>query len=136
MKPFGSVLFLSTLILGALAAPPPGTASAAGTLTVNTLADENDGFDGTCSLREAIARVNAVHGSGDCDFITTHVYDAIQFSVTGTITLSSALPNINQRMTITGPGPSKLIIDAGPSTEGFHINAGVSATISGLTVTG
>src|SRR2546423_6357712 len=99
MKPFGSDLFLLALILGALAAPPPGTASAAGTLTVNTLADESEVLDGTCSLREAIARVNAGSGSGDCDFFPSHVYDAIQFSVTGTITLSSvlgALPNINQ----------------------------------------
>src|SRR5437762_7412185 len=102
MKRFAPVLFLSALLFGGHVGPGPGTASAAGILTVDTLTDENEVFNGTCSLREAIARVNAVHGSGDCGPNLLSVYDTIHFSVTGTITLSSALgplPNINQPVT-------------------------------------
>ena len=99
----------------------------ASTWTVNTTADSNDGSCGsTCSLRDAITAANADSG------------DIIQFSasVTGTITLASALPAITANMTITGPGAASLTVSGNNSaTVGtiFTIESG-TVSISDLTI--
>src|SRR4051794_26262642 len=60
----------------------------------NNLADNvcNDG-SGNCSLRAAIQQANATSGT-----------DTINFSVTGTINLTGALPDIIGILNINGPG--------------------------------
>src|SRR6185369_14359112 len=72
------------------------------TLTVNTLVDENNGIGiGGVSLREAVAAAAAG--------------DTIDFSVVGTISLTSAdtghIP-ISKNLTIQGPGANLLTVKA------------------------
>ena len=68
-------------------------------ITVNTLADENDGIAvGGISLRDAIAAAT----SGE----------TIDFSVTGTILLENGELAIDKPLTVIGPGASLLTIDA------------------------
>jgi len=94
-----------------------------------TVLNAND--SGPDSLRAAIDQANAMPGP-----------DTIAFapSVTGTITLSSALPNLSTYITVDGPGASVLTVSrsAAPGTPEFGIftvTAGAEVTISGLTIT-
>src|SRR5262245_39424620 len=81
-------------------------------LTVTTLADTSDPDDGQLSLREAIAAANAQDGD-----------DTIDFSVTGTIKLGSALPSLSSNVTITGPGADQLTVrrDTGGDYRIFRV---------------
>lgn len=60
--------------------------------------------------------------------------DTINFSVTGTISLGSALPAITQNLTISGPGANQLSVSGAGSNSIFQVNSNVSVTISGLTI--
>ncbi len=108
------------LVLGALAVTPAAPAYAA-TLTVDTLADEDDNscVDGDCSLRDAIKA--ALPG------------DTIDFAVTGIIVLSSQLL-INKDLTVSGPGPGSLTISGNHATRVFNIDSYKVVSISGLAV--
>jgi hypothetical protein len=112
-------------------------------LTVNTIGDAADanvgdaicdtdlGTSGNqCTLRAALQETNAIPSD-----------DTIGFSLpaNSTITLSTALPNINGNLVINGPGANTLTVQR--STAGgtpvfriFTINSGKVVTISGLTV--
>jgi hypothetical protein len=104
-------------------------------ITVNTLIDVNAN-DGLTTLREAVAAAS----SGD----------TINFSVTGTINLSSqGQITINKSLTINGPGASLLTIRAynptgaqnGDGSRIFNIDDGNAlvertVTLSGLKLTG
>lgn len=99
----------------ALAAPLAGTSSVwAGTLVVTSLNDNGPG-----SLREAIACA----GPGD----------TIQFSVKGTITLTSGALMVFQDLTIEGPGPKQLKISGNQADRVFVVAGGV-VTISGVAI--
>ena len=68
--------------------------------TVTTTDDHDDSScDGDCTLREAINAANAIASP-----------DTIEFKVTGTINLTSALPNIIDDVEIVGPGASVLTV--------------------------
>lgn len=108
-------------------------AQAAATFTVNSLADTSDAAPGDgacanaggqCTLRAAIEEANALGGD-----------DTINFSVTGTINLTGALPSLTN-ITINGPGSGLLTVrrDTGGNYRIFNIN-GFIVNISGLTVT-
>src|SRR5438094_6538095 len=104
-----------------------GTARAA-TYTVNSLADPGDGNCNAaeCTLREAITQANA-NGGGD----------TINFTVNGTINLSSELPNVSVGVSIAGPGAGLLTIrrDSGGDYTVLTVNAigtVVLVNISGL----
>ena len=86
----------------------------AAVLTVTSLAD-----GGTGSLRDAVASSS----SGD----------TIQFGVTGTINLSSAI-NIPHTLDVQGPGAAALIVDANHVDRAF-ITSGSPVVLSGLTIT-
>ncbi len=75
---------IGIFIFAGLALPPAQPALAAG-YTVNSLADTDDGVCNAtnCTLREAINAAN-----------DTYAADTIQFSVSGTISLSTVLPGI------------------------------------------
>src|ERR1700761_6457563 len=62
----------------------------AATITVNSLA--NTGASGICVLRDTITAANTKAATHGCVVGTGN--DTIQFSVTGTITLRSTLPQI------------------------------------------
>jgi LPXTG-motif cell wall-anchored protein len=112
------LLITCVVALGAsgLSVAPVGAA----TLTVTTLSDSGAG-----SLRQAIVDANASAGAD------TIVFDA---GLTGTITLSSNLPNISDPLTITGPGEDDLVIDGATTYRPFWIEPGESLTISDLTL--
>src|SRR5262245_920596 len=97
--------------------------------TVNTLVDENNGIAvGGVSLREAITEANA-NGTG---------LDTIDFSVsvTGTINLTGALPNLDTDLTIDGPGANLLTVrrDTGGDYSLFKVPAGRTVTLQDLTL--
>jgi CSLREA domain-containing protein len=109
------------------------TVEAASTFIVNTLSDTPDAApgngacadaNGLCTLRAAIQEANALAG-----------IEAISFSITGTINLTSALPDLSS-LTINGPGSSQLTVrrDTGGDYRIFSI-PGADVSISGLTVT-
>ncbi|HEX9000675.1 MAG TPA: choice-of-anchor Q domain-containing protein, partial [Blastocatellia bacterium] len=81
---------------------------------------------GAGSLRQAMLDANAAPGG-----------DIITFIVTGTINLASALPAIEQDLTITGPGANQLTVrrDTGGNYRIFQINVATTVSISGLTLT-
>src|SRR5436309_1818998 len=83
--------------------------------TVTNLLDHGPG-----SLRDTIA----ASASGD----------TINFSVSGTITLTNGQFNILTNLTISGPGPGILGISGNHNYRVFGIGAGATVSISGLTI--
>jgi hypothetical protein len=61
--------------------------------------------------------------------------DTIDFSVTGTITLTSGELVVHTSVMINGPGADQLAVDGNNASRVFHINPGKTVTISGLTIT-
>ncbi|MGD8782635.1 MAG: choice-of-anchor Q domain-containing protein [Ignavibacteria bacterium] len=82
-----------------------------------TVTNTND--SGTGSLRQAIT--NATSG------------DVIEFSVTGTITLSSQL-TIGKNLTINGPGASALTISGNSSVRVIEVNSSYTLNINNLSI--
>lgn len=97
------------------------------------------GSDGLCTLREAIGAANSNTASGgavgECAAGSGSGSDTINFSASGTINLTTALPDINSDMTIEGPGSGLLTVrrDTGGDYRIFNINFG-TVGISGLTI--
>ncbi len=131
-------LFLRLAGLSLLALGVPGlhqpAAHAATTFTVNSTGDGADNnladnvcndSGGNCTLRAAIQQANATAGT-----------DTINFSVNGTINLTGALPDVTSNVSIVGPGSGLLTVrrDTGGNYRIFTIVNGVTASISGLTV--
>src|ERR1051325_306030 len=105
----GWVAIVLLALVFAFGAPGVQVARAAGaTITVNSLGDDATAGDGNCTLREAMnnANDNADTTSGDC--VAGVADDTIDFSVSGTITLGSSLPDIGGDLTISGPGAVNL----------------------------
>jgi fibronectin-binding autotransporter adhesin len=92
------------------------------TYTVDALTDTGAGSGLQGDLLYAIDQANSHAGS------------TIQFSVTGTITLTGALPALSQNVTITGPGASSLTVSGDNEFRVFEVDANVTASISGLTI--
>ncbi len=108
------------------------------TFTVNSLGDTPDANPGNqvcadgagnCTLRAALMEANAL---GICAVLT------INFSVTGTINLTGALPDIISSLTITGPGAKLLTVRRNTNSE-YRIftipNGGLNIVMRGLTIT-
>ena len=84
-------------------------------LTVTSLADSGAG-----SLRAQVAASAAG--------------DTIQFSVSGTIILNSAI-SIGHTLFVQGPGPSALVVDANHVDRAFIIGINSTNVLSGMTIT-
>jgi FG-GAP-like repeat len=118
------------------------------TLTVNTLVDENTfgGTDPTLSLREAIELTDgtlAVSSLSPAEQAqvsgtphTAGVTDHIGFSVQGTITLTSALPDFsnNSVVNLLGSGPNNLTVarSSATGTPDFSVFTVDSGSVAGL----
>ena len=88
----------------------------ASTCTVTSTADTTD--SGT--LRNCLTTVNPG--------------DTIDFGVTGTITLTSALPQITGNLTLYGSGPAVLTISGAGSYPVFSIGSLATVTMNGMTI--
>ena len=97
--------------------------------TLLSILVSNAGDSGPGSLRAAIEQANATP-------------DTIMFapSVTGTITLETALPDLSSDITIQGPGASVLAvangITSGIPVRNFNVTATAQVAISGLEIRG
>jgi CSLREA domain-containing protein len=119
----GAVVAAATLALTIGATPT----NAAG-ITVNTLADVAGPPE--CSLRDAIMAASTDTAQGGC---TAGIgADAISFSVAGTITLGSSLPDITADVTVDGGGT--ISVDGAGKYRPFSID-GAAVTLTGLTIT-
>src|SRR5437667_444405 len=107
------ILFVITLLFAAMASVQIVHAA---TITVTSTADSGVG-----TLREALA--SASDG------------DTIDFSVSGTITLTSGQLVVNNSLTISGPGAANLAVNGNAASRIFYISSGKTVTISGLTIT-
>jgi CSLREA domain-containing protein len=118
-----------------------GITPAANTIIVNSLSDAANAGDGLCTLREAIAAANNNTASGaaagECAAGSNNNTDTINISVSGTIDLATALPNISD-VIINGPGASSLTVrrSTAAGTPNFRIfTVSGAVNISGMTIT-
>ncbi|MHC4878149.1 MAG: beta strand repeat-containing protein [Planctomycetota bacterium] len=97
---------------------------------VDTVDDESDGDHsaGDLSLREAI---ELTRGNPDTQDV---VFSPSIFGQT--ITLNGSPLEISDAIAITGPGDDQVIINADGQSRAFTVHSGVTAEISGLTITG
>jgi hypothetical protein len=94
-----------------------------GAFEVQTFLVYNTADSGAGSLRTALTNANLAGGSD------------ILFATSGVISLASALPAISSDVYIIGPGANNLSIDGSALYQVFDIESGVTAAISGLTIT-
>ena len=102
------------------------------TWTVNSLGDTGAGSGTSGDLRYVITQADKTPGN-----------NSINFSVTGKITLNSALPDLSNTtgvMDIDGPGASRLTMAPVAGSyfyySVFTVNTGVTATLTGLAISG
>ena len=111
-----SLFLLAVLLAGMLAVNGTSVARAASFTVINTL------DSGTGSLRQAILDANATSGA-----------DTITFSVSGTISLASALPAISEDLTIDATGQN-VTISGGDTVRVMAINTGQTVALKALTI--
>jgi CSLREA domain-containing protein len=115
----------------------PSAASAPAALnadiTVTSLGDAI-ASDGVCTLREAITAANTNATVNECVHAGSAGMDSIQFSVSGTITLTSALPDISGDLALAGPGASNLTISGANLYRVFYVNSNVTLDLQNLTI--
>jgi CSLREA domain-containing protein len=136
---------MSHLFLVVLLALPLAVAQAA-TITVNTALDQNpSAVDGLCSLREAIQAVIVTAAQDGCPAGSPELgapgvgKDTIDFNLPlpATITLSAPLPaldDIDDGVTISGPGSRLLTISGASQFRVFRVFPAQAVTIDGLTI--
>jgi CSLREA domain-containing protein len=114
---------------------------AGNTIIVNSTADVANNADGLCTLREAITAANTDTASGavagECGPGSGSDSDTINLTgVAGTITLSSALPNISSDIIFSGPGPSQLIVSGNNLFRVFNVTLASPGVVnfSGITI--
>ena len=110
-------------------------AQAGPALIVNTSTDTDDDScdllgqgigNQDCTLREAIDAANALAGA-----------NTINFSVSGTITLGSTLPSINDAAGLTIDGTGQMVTISGDgSNQVLYVNTGTALTLDNMTITG
>lgn len=112
----------------------PGREVFAAAITVNSLLNTTNNADGVCTIREAIINANndaatwtnCVAGAGA---------DVISFSAAGTITLTSALPNITDVDGLTINGGNNITISGNNLFRIVTVNANVPVTFQDIILT-
>jgi hypothetical protein len=123
---------LIAAITAAFAIVGLSTVTRAATIVVNSLADP--GAPGICALRDAITAANTMTATNGCAAGTGN--DAINFSVAGTITLSSTLPEVTDSlMTVNGPASPGITISGGNEVRVMQIAPKATVKLNNLTVT-
>ncbi|WP_165230648.1 choice-of-anchor Q domain-containing protein [Aquisphaera insulae] len=120
-----------TASLDGVTSPDDTLTVIAPSFVVDTADDSFGFFSGTTSLREAIAGANAVPGQ-------TITFDSIAFNTPQTITLGGTqleLSGTTGVTTITGPAGG-VTVSGGGLSRVFQVDPNVTASISGLTITG
>jgi CSLREA domain-containing protein len=123
-----SLLILTLAMLASV------TALNAASISVNTTADNALSGDSFCTLREAIQNANGDNDTtfGDCAGGVGN--DAISFSISGTIALSSTLPDISSNVSIDGNIQS-ITIDGGNGLRIFFVNGGITFDLKNVKIT-
>jgi predicted outer membrane repeat protein len=101
----------------------------AATITVNSLSD--NGSTGICVLRDAITAANTKTATNGCTAGAGN--DTINFSVIGTITLGSTLPEITNVLKIDGTG-HRISVDGAGLYQVMTVNSGAALTLKGLAI--
>ena len=118
----------------ALTALFPSPASAAGTVTVSTTADETQAGDGSCSLREAIRYAN---GTAEPDCAATPASGITTITVPAGVYVLTAGPlSLTGNAAIGGAGATATTITAAGASQVLVVASGAHATISDVAVTG
>ena len=102
-------------------------------IVVNITSDESTAGDGRCSLREALNNANAIADTTGGDCVAGTGSDTISFSVSGTISLGSVLPAVQNTLTIDGSGQS-VTVDAGAMFGVFNVDLGATFNVNNLTI--
>jgi hypothetical protein len=123
----GAGLTISATLAGA-------TTAEAATFTVNSTGDAGSNLicDATCTLRDALDDADSTANTGGANDVITFASN-----VTGSITLGSDLPTINEGVDINGPGAGVLTVD-GDANQIFAIDINLGyyeVSISDLTLT-
>jgi hypothetical protein len=116
------------LILGCLVLGIPATGLAK-TITVNSLKDPSDGRH--CTLHDAIIAANTGSVTNGCPGGSGK--DTINFSLSGTIATTAALPAISKTLTIDGSG-QLITIDGGGTHGILSVPDGANVTLNQLTI--
>lgn len=137
---------IAALLLGsAVLATAPVLGASAPTFTVNSLADvvasapldngvcETLPGNHVCTLRAAIIKANHFPGGGVTIDLPAGTYDLSILPV-GSDDETSGDLNITQTLTLTGAGAAGTIIDAHQIDGVFELAAGITVTISGVTI--
>jgi len=142
LKILATTLGAALLVLGLLFAYASSPAWAA-IITVNSLADDADGTDGECTLREAITSANTDTASGPAtgECAPGSGGDEIHFALPGTapwtVNLTGELPHLTTNIELEGPGADQLTVrrDTGGDYRIFTVRVSTTvATISGITI--
>ena len=140
MRPLALVMctaLAASVMMVVLASP-----AQAANITVNSLADDADGTDGECTLREAITNANTDTQppgvvAGEC--AAGSGSDVIDVGVTGTVQLTGELPDLSSNLEIKGPGADQFTVrrDTGGDYRIFVVISDSSepvVSISGITI--
>ncbi|MEM9479850.1 MAG: PPC domain-containing protein [Verrucomicrobiota bacterium] len=95
----------------------------------STIVTNNGGGTGEGALHNAIIGANFLSAARASNVDIT--FDA---AVTGTISLTQSLPDIDEEVSILGPGRDDLAVSGALSFRVFNIDAGAECAISGLTL--
>jgi CSLREA domain-containing protein len=101
-------------------------------IVVNTTADETT-TNGQCSLREAITNANDNAATYPDCMSGGSGLDTITFAGDGIITLTSALPNISDALTIDGADHT-IALDGNHAVRGLVVGWAVPVTVTHLTI--
>ena len=138
-KMLATTVGATLLVCGLLFAYASSPAWAA-IITVNSVADDADGSDGECTLREAITAANTDTASGATagECAAGSGDDGIDIGLTGTVNLTEALPDLSTNLAIAGPGADEFTVrrDSGGDYRIFTVTSGSVVSISGITIAG